>query len=189
MEVKIRHLTPNPYSRRQDRMQDVRGIALHWVQNPGTSAHFNWVFFEGRKSGKTGEGSAHYIVGLDGEILQVMPENEVAFHAGPTSETLPKAMQKYGPWPNAHLIGIELCHLDWEGRFSYATMQSATELCASLCRKYDLNLPAAITTHNAITGKDCPRWFVNHPEDLTKFRQAVFGLICLAEAQGESGAI
>ena len=79
-------LTPNKYSRPQTPLKEVRGITLHWVENPGTSADFNRNYFEMRKSGQHGYGSAHYIIDNRG-ILQCIPEDEMAYHVGAQSYT------------------------------------------------------------------------------------------------------
>jgi len=76
------YLTVNEFSRPGKRLREVRGLVLHWVANPGSTAKANRDFFEGRKHGKNGYGSAHYIVDMDGSIIQCIPENEMAYHCG-----------------------------------------------------------------------------------------------------------
>lgn len=105
---------------------------------------------------------------MDGGIVQCIPLSELAYHVGADKYT-PFALHRFGDYPNNCTIGIELCHLDWRGEFTEATLDSAACLCAGLCDKYDLEPTQDITTHNAITGKDCPRWFVQHPEALKEF--------------------
>ena len=96
----------------------------------------------------------------------------MAYHVGADKYT-PFALDRLGPYPNNCTIGIELCHLDREGRFTAETLDKAAILCTSLCDRYDLEPEGAITTHHAITGKHCPRWFVRHPAALEEFRHAV----------------
>ena len=67
---------------------------------------------------------AHYIIGSDGEIIQCVLETEVAYHDNSA---------------NGYSIGIENCHLDWDGKFNSKTYPSLVELCAYLCRRYSLD--------------------------------------------------
>ena len=177
-DIQVVYLTPNPYSRPRRPLRKVRGIVIHWVANPGTSALFNREYFELRKNGKHKYGSAHYIIGLGGEIAQCVPFTEMAYHAGPTAKTTPWAKEKFGAMPNNCTIGIELCHVDWAGRFTPATLDSAIELCAGLADHFDLEPLEDITTHYAVAKKvtvvgPCPRWFVDHPDEFGQFKQDV----------------
>jgi N-acetylmuramoyl-L-alanine amidase CwlA len=164
-------LTPNKYSRPQTPLTEVRGIAIHWVENAGTSADFNRNYFEMRKSGQHNYGSAHYIID-DRGILQCIPEDEMAYHVGARSYTA-FALERFAPYPNSYLIGIEHCHPDWTGKFEDAVLAYSRLLCAALCLKYGLSPIRDIVTHNQITGKNCPKWFVENPDDLDDFRCAV----------------
>lgn len=168
-------LTVNPYSRPGKKLIEVASVVLHWVANPGTSPKANRDYFESRKNGKLGYGSAHYIIGIDGSILRCIPDNEMAYHVG--AKTYTKfATEHFGPYPNNCTIGIELCHPEWDGVFTDETLESAHELCASLLREHELTT-TDIVRHFDITGKDCPKYFVAHPEELAEFRTVVRGLI------------
>lgn len=50
--------------------------------------------------------SAHVVVGRDGEIVQIVPFNEVAWHAGPSQFKGMKGLNKY-------FIGIEISNCGW----------------------------------------------------------------------------
>lgn len=175
MIIRERLLTVNPYSRPGKKLLGVSGIVLHWVANPGTTPEMNRNYFENRKEGKTGYGSAHYIIGVDGEILRCIPEGEMAYHVGAKKYT-EQAVKEFGPYPNNRTIGIELCHPDWSGKFTSETIDAAAELCADLCRRHEL-LPMDIVRHYDVTGKDCPKWFVEHHDELAEFRDRVRGIV------------
>jgi N-acetylmuramoyl-L-alanine amidase len=174
-------LTINQYSRPGYKLHAVRAIILHWVANPMTSAQANRNFFESRKDGKSGYGSAHYIVGLKGEVIQCIPDDEVAYHVG-SSQKDPISGKIYTDWsrktcgktlPNFCTIGIELCHLDWEGHFAEDTLKAAAKLCADLLKKFNLNTDQ-IGTHNMIVGwKDCPRLWTRNPDLFESFNELV----------------
>ena len=54
-------------------MKQVNEIIIHYVANPGTSAKQNWNYFNNLKD-QNGDNatsaSSHFVIGLDGEILQ-----------------------------------------------------------------------------------------------------------------------
>jgi N-acetylmuramoyl-L-alanine amidase len=164
--IERRHLTVNPYSRPGRRLHTVRAIVLHWVANPGSSAGANRDYWEDRKDGRNGYGSAHYVID-DRTVIEAIPPDEMAYHVGARSYT--RFGQRISSYPNDATIGVELCHEDWTGALSPTVWDRAVELVGDLCMSYGLP-PYAITTHYAITGKLCPRWFVDHADDLDLIR-------------------
>ena len=143
MKITDALLTPNKYSRPQIPLKSVKKVVLHYVGNPNTSAMANRNYFENQKNGGRYV-SSHYIVGLDGEILRCVPENEVAYCSNQA---------------NTYSISIECCHPDATGKFTEKTTNSAAELCAYLLKKYGLEVDDLIR-HYDVTGKQCPLWFV-----------------------------
>jgi N-acetylmuramoyl-L-alanine amidase len=170
MTIKENLLTVNPFSRSGRTLFGVRYIVMHWVANPKTSAQMNRNFFENRKLGKTGYGSAHYIIDPT-EVIRCIPENEVAYHVG-AEHYMPWAIQHISNYPNSWTLGIELCHEDWEGNFHPDTMIQAIELVGELCEKYKLTKDNIIR-HYDVTGKDCPHLFVQHPEEFEAFKNLI----------------
>lgn len=165
MRVEDDWLTPNRWSRPQRNVTPIKGIVIHWVANPNTSARANRNFFESRKRGDLGFGSAHEIIGLTGEIIRCVPANEMAYHVGARCYEQ-KAVRRLSPYPNNCTYGIELCHRDWAGRMSRATLLSLQERLAVLCGNWQLDPQRDLYLHQEIVGfKDCPRWWVNHPAD------------------------
>ena len=175
-------LTPNKYSRPQDKLKGVRGIVIHWCANPQASAEANRNFFENRKLGKTGYGSAHYIIDLDGDVIRCIPENEVAYHVGSKTYTK-EALSKLSTYPNNCTIGIECCHVDWNGKMTDATYNTLVELAADLLKKYKLTADD-LWLHKEVVGwKDCHKWFVDHPDEWKKFKELVRGKLNLKSVQ------
>ena len=80
--VQVDLLTPNPYSRPQKPLEEVRGIVVHYVANPCSTARENRSYFEQLKD-QTGENatsaSSHFVIGLEGEVVQCVPLTEVAY--------------------------------------------------------------------------------------------------------------
>lgn len=188
MKIIQRLLTPNQYSRPCKAIKEHLGIVMHWTANPKATAEQNRQYFESLKAGFSGFASAHFIVGQNGEVLQCVPENEIAYHCGSTQADPASgkvytdyARAKYGQYaenckaisPNFCTLGIELCPTDKDGHLTGQTLKAAAELCAYLCKKYKLTADD-ITTHNAVVGwKDCPRLWVNHPEQFEAFKKLV----------------
>ena len=106
MEMKLP--TKNRYSRSGEKQNKIEYIVIHWVANPGSTAMQNRNYFENLRITHEKQASAHYVIGLNGEIIQCIPENEVAFHSG-----------NYNM--NRKSIGIENCHPDWTGKFNDST--------------------------------------------------------------------
>jgi N-acetylmuramoyl-L-alanine amidase len=163
MNIKQEMLTPNKWSRPTTKLKAVKAIIIHWVANPKTSAMANRNFFENRKHGKTGFGSAHFFVDLDGSYLQCLPEDEVAYHVGAkTYKEL--ALKNISTYPNDSSLGIEVTHEDWTGRFSIIVELATAKLTAYLLKKYNLTVED-VYRHYDITGKDCPKYYVEHTKE------------------------
>lgn len=167
MKIRKDHLTPNEWSRPQKPLLSTRAIVMHWVGNPGTTAQNNRDFWESRKDGRKGYGSAHLVVD-DKEVVEAIPLFEMAYHVG-SKDYSQFATEFLSSYPNNCTIGVEMCHPDWTGRYTEETWQRAVRLVADLLLANRLR-PHHITTHHHITGKECPRWFVHHPPELERFR-------------------
>ncbi|MDR2607580.1 MAG: N-acetylmuramoyl-L-alanine amidase [Treponema sp.] len=155
----------------------MKALVVHWTGNPRTTAKQNRDYFESIKMQSLNDASAryasaHFIVGISGEVIQCLPSDELAYHVGAKSYT-PEALGCLGTYPNNCTVGIELCHREADGRFSTETLLAAKELCALLCVQFGLSPVKDIWRHFDITGKDCPKWFVNHPEEFESFKDIV----------------
>lgn len=156
--VNTEHLLPiNEYSRPGTKITAVNGIVVHYVANPGTTALQNRNYFAGlAESGKT-YASSNFIIGLDGEILMVVPIDEVAYCSNKR---------------NNDTISIECCHPDETGQFTEATYRSLVQLTTWLANRYDLS-EQQILRHYDVTGKLCPLYFVEHPDEWAAFQKEV----------------
>jgi N-acetylmuramoyl-L-alanine amidase len=174
MQIEKRLLTVNPFSRPGKKLLPAKGVVIHWVRNPGTSALQTRNYFEGLKNQslnnpKATFASAHFVAGLKGEIIQCLPLDEMAYHVGANVYT-PEAVSRFGHYPNNCTIGIELCHPAWDGKFTSETWMAAVELTACLLKQFNLDPSTGIWTHHAVTRKDCPKYFVEHPEAFERFK-------------------
>lgn len=187
MKITEDFLTINNWSRPGKKLESILAIVMHWTANPRASAKANRDYFEQRKCGSDGYGSAHYIIDQDGSVIHAIPDDEIAYHCGsnqidPESKKIytDYARQIFGTYyttenrtPNFVSIGVELCPLDKEGHFSAETYNSAIELCKDLIEKFNLTVQD-ITTHHAVVGwKDCPKLWTDKPELFEKFKQDI----------------
>lgn len=154
-------LTKNPNSRPGNRLSYVKNIVIHYVANPGTSAQANRNYFENlQNKANNPEGvkaSAHFIVGLNGEVVQCIPLTEIAYANYPR---------------NDDTISIEVCHPDESGEFSAETYQAVVRLTADLLKDYGLNADDVIR-HYDVSGKNCPKYYVEHEDAWQKLREDI----------------
>lgn len=156
-ELDVELLTVNEFSRPGTSLSQVKGIVIHYTANPGATARQNRDYFEGLKDSQITKASSHFIVGLDGEIVQCIPSWEVAYASNER---------------NGDTIAIECCHPDETGRFNKETYQSMVNLTAWLCVKFGLNSEDVIR-HYDVTGKICPKYFVEDEEAWEEFKEYV----------------
>jgi len=156
-KLQVELLTTNPYSRPGAKTEKIRNIVVHYTANPGTTAMQNRHYFEGLKDAKTTKASSHFIVGLDGEIVQCVPTWEVAYASNER---------------NGDTVSIETCHKSSDGTYTEATYESLVYLTAWLCEKFELTEEDVIR-HYDITGKICPKYFVDDEAAWKRFKQDV----------------
>lgn len=153
-------LTINSYSRPGTKLGLINGIVIHYIGNPGTTAQQNRDYFEGLKSqsgSNTISVSSNFIIGLDGEIIQCIPIDEKAYASNNR---------------NSDTISIECCHPDEKGQFTDETYDSLVKLTAWLCCELDLS-PKEVIRHYDVTGKNCPKYFVENEKAWKDFKKAV----------------
>jgi len=153
-------LTKNKNSRPGKALKNVRGIVIHYTGNPNTDALANRDYFESRKDcpdKRKYKVSSHYIIGLDGTIIQCIPEKEIAYASN---------------WRNKDTISIECCHPDKTGKFTDATYQSVVWLAAYLCKKYGIT-EENIIRHYDVTRKMCPKYYVKYPEEWDRLKKNI----------------
>lgn len=150
-------LDVNPYSRPGDRLERINGIVVHYTANPGTTAMQNRNYFNGLAETKATSASSHFIIGIDGEIVQCVPLDEIAYASNDR---------------NSDTLSIECCHPDETGEFTEETYQSLVKLTAWLCNELHIK-PKEIIRHYDVTGKACPKYFVDHEDAWEQFKKDV----------------
>ena len=153
------YLTVNEWSRPGNPLEEINGVVIHYVGNPNTTAQANRNYFDSLASGTEGTyASSHFIVGLEGEVVQCVPLTEIAY----ASNTR-----------NGDTVAIEVCHPDETGKFSPVTYDRLVELTAWLCREFRLDPESDVIRHFDVTGKICPKYFVEEPAAWDQFRMDV----------------
>ena len=150
-------LPVNEYSRPGIPLTEVKGIVIHYIGNPNTSAIKNRNYFASLATLKNRFASSNFIVDLDGGIIQCVPVDEIAYASNDR---------------NADTLSIELCHPDETGVFNEETYASAIALSAWLCDKYGLT-SKDIIRHYDVSGKPCPLYFVENEDAWDIFKAGV----------------
>ncbi len=153
----VQLLTVNEYSRPGTAIDKVTGIVVHYTANPGTTAQQNRDYFEGLKDSHETSASSHFIIGIEGELIQCIPCNEISYASNNR---------------NHDTISIECCIPDDTGKFTDETYDTLVHLVAWLCGRYGLTTDDVIR-HYDVTGKLCPKYFVEHEDAWEQFKADV----------------
>ena len=164
--IEVDLLPVNPYSRPGTPLKEVNGVVIHYVGNPNTSAAANRSYFNNLATTHETYASSHFIVGLEGEIIECVPLSEISYCSNHR---------------NRDTIAIEVCHPDESGEFTPETMEALLKLTAWLCHEFELTEEDVIRHHD-VNGKICPKFYVEHPEAWNDLLAGVRkGLGCYAD--------
>lgn len=146
-------LPKNPYSRPGDALTQVKGVVIHYVGVPGRMAKQQRDDFAKLADTHEAQASCHFLIDQDGTVVQCIPLDEIAYCSGER---------------NLDTIAIECCHPDDSGSLSLETLASLRKLVNWLSETYHLQRED-ILRHYDVSGKACPRWYVDHPEAWESF--------------------
>ena len=143
------YLPLNEWSRPGTELPQIKGVVIHYVGNPGTTAQANRNYFASLATGRDGVyASSHFVVGLEGEVIACVPLTEIAY----ASNTR-----------NDDTVAIEVCHPDEMGQFAPVTYDRVVELTAWLCETFRLDPRTDVIRHYDVSGKICPKYYVDEP--------------------------
>lgn len=165
--IDVQLLDVNEYSRPGEESDPITGVVIHYTANPGSTAQENRDYFNSLQDGHEGYVSSHFVIGLEGEIIQCVPTWEIAYASNER---------------NQDTVSIECCHPDESGVFNQKTYESMVRLTAFLCAKYNLDENDVIR-HYDVTGKNCPKYFVEDETAWENFKEDVGR--ALAKGSGE----
>lgn len=162
-----KYLTKNKYSRPGTKRSKTTKIAWHYTGGAKVPAINTWKYFESLKNGVKVNGkyiyaSSQYIIGLNGEIYQLMPNTEIAYTTNQA---------------NSYSIGIECSHINNNGEYTEEEYRSMVWLGVELAKEYKLNPKTDFIRHYDVTEKWCPMWFVKHPTAWTQFKQDCYDVL------------
>ncbi|MCI8365253.1 MAG: N-acetylmuramoyl-L-alanine amidase [Eubacterium sp.] len=158
LNLSVNLLDINKYSRPGTKLAKVKGVVVHYTANPRTDAIANRNYFNNlpkinAKKGTNTYASSHFVIGIDGTIVQCIPTGEIAYASNDR---------------NLDTISIECCHKKKNGKLTKATYHSLIRLTKYLCIRFGLEVKDVIR-HYDVTGKNCPKYFVQHPDAWTRF--------------------
>lgn len=181
-------LSPGQGVRTGAKLGGVEGLVWHWIGVCQSDAYQVRGSFTGTLLG------TQYISDYNtGDILQVMPEDEMANHVGANKYTATKTALLGGKSPNLHLVGVECCigdkviPADWAtpgkhmelGRPSEKQYRGMVEFSADFLTRHGLGVDR-LFRHYDITGKLCHIWFCKDEARWSNFKADV-----RAEMKGE----
>jgi len=145
---------PNHYDS-SDRINIPKRIFMHHTN--GSLEHSVGIFQRTQKvDGQYRQVSAHYIVGRDGRIVQMVPDNKVGYHSGPGG--------------NNNSIGIENEATKAEQGLTPVQEEALIKLVRYLTSVY--NIPATnIFGHNTVSATLCPTYVWPTQENLKQWAE------------------
>ena len=150
MTVTDRIIPVNKYNRPGTKCAPQK-ICVHYTGNAGSSAASGAAYQMNVAKGvfaSKGQGvwtSSQYLVGLNGEVIRCVPDDEMAYAAANN---------------NRGVIHIEVCHPDSSGKFNAVTIAALGELVRELMSKYKISADKVVR-HYDLTGKLCPMYYVD----------------------------
>ena len=145
------------------KLDAVRNIVIHYVGNTGSSAKDNRDYFQSQQDPREPsyniQTSSHFIVDLDGTVLQCVPIDEVAYANYPR---------------NYDTISVESCHVNDAGEYTPETYAGLVKLSAWLLQTHGLSA-GDLLRHDDVrpVAKSCPKWFTDHPDAWETFKNDV----------------
>lgn len=148
MKIKKYYLTKSDNTRRMEKLDSVENIIITASRYKGFSGLKNRNIIEMSKYRDDKEFSCHYIIGLSGEIINIIPEKERAICS--KNEEMDKRS-----------IGIMMC-IDKNGNILPIQMNSLKDLIKRIIDKYDISKDNVLTEYDVNCSRR-PLEFVDEP--------------------------
>ena len=158
----------------------ISALVVHWTAVPKQGALDVIAWWNNGAVERQRYGSTHAIAD-DGNLYQTVPYDERAYHVGSEHGYSRFATDRFGAKatsstgsPNRFCWGIEMCVENSEGECTPKTWQTTVDWLAMMARTMDMDPFRDVLTHQQIVGwKQCPKWLVNHPDELERMRRDV----------------
>lgn len=164
MFLKLAH--KNNYSNIDRKKSDIKFIVVHYTANNGDTARDNLDYYA--RTALEDPASAHFFVD-EKEICCSVPWSFTAYHCGTKKKYIHPTCR------NFNSIGIELCsRKDTKGKYYFKdeTIHNAARFVALQMKNYNIPIGNVIR-HYDVTGKSCPRPFVENPQAWQNFKNLV----------------
>lgn len=151
----------NKYGRPGTKRRRTTKIAFHFtgqhdVSAKNTVSYFSNVVANGyRVNGRYIYASSHLVVGLQGELYYIVPFNEIAYTTNSA---------------NAYSIGVECATTGADDHYTDEEYKTMVKTGAWLAQTYRLDPRNDFIRHYDVTGKICPRYFVNNVKAWKQFK-------------------
>lgn len=132
---------PSPNFDERPDSENITAIVVHATANSTLIGVVSWF------QNPTAYVSAHYVIGKDGKIIQMVKDKDRAWHAG-------KSEWRGVPNVNDYGLGIELVNLN-DGQDPYPEDQyrSLVKLCQALAYKYNISAEDIVGHHHVSPGR------------------------------------
>lgn len=151
----------NKYGRPGTKRRKTTKIAFHFtgqhdVSAKNTVSYFSNVVANGyRVNGRYIYASSHLVIGLQGELYHIVPFNEIAYTTNSA---------------NAYSIGVECATTGADDHYTDEEYKTMVKTGAWLAQTYRLDPRNDFIRHYDVTGKICPRYFVNNVKAWKQFK-------------------
>ena len=151
--------------------RNIKWIVVHFTANDGDSDESNARYFKNNIK----KASAHYFVD-DDSVTQSVPDNYVAYSVGGDKYKNTKGAKYFNIVNNTNSLNIELCDTVKNGKndLSAKTRANAILLIKQKAKKYGIDRNHIIR-HYDVTGKNCPKYFVEDSYSWNRFLDDIFG--------------
>ena len=145
----------NKYGRPGTKRRKTTKIAWHFtgqhdVPAKNTVSYFSNVVANGYKvNGRYIYASSHLVIGLNGETYHIVPFDEIAYTTNDA---------------NYYSIGVECATTGSDDHYTDEEYVSMVKTGAWLAQTRKLDPRKDFIRHYDVTGKICPRYFVNHKD-------------------------
>lgn len=158
------YISVNPFSRPGTRRPSTEKVVWHYTANPGATADGHQKYFDSLKNQNPRDDRDDHYASANTFIdryctIEIIPLPEDAYHAGN------RAM-------NRKSIGVELC-IEKDGSFHPNTIKQAIEYGAHLAKMYGFDPMVDFIRHYDVTGKICPKRWVQYPVEFIQFKKDV----------------
>lgn len=149
-------------TRPNEKIDKIFKIILHHAPIKNKSGIKNRNYINSLKNQDNIFCSYHYIIGLNGEIINIIPENELAIHTG---------ILEF----DKHSLGICICYNE-NNKISEKTMLSLEKLSIHLIKKYSLDATYDLIRCYDIINRRSPLFFVDNQYCYLDFKEKIIML-------------